>query len=579
MTSKINYDEIINLQPTINIGCLGSVTDGKCFARGTLIKMFDQPDKAVEEVQVGDCIMGNDFTKRMVVSTTSGQDQMYEIQQKIGENYTVNSHHILCLMNQNTGNEFLINTQDFFELDDNKKKNLFGFKNKKGYQNLISDIYQISIQKKNIDNYYGFTIDGNNLFLLADGTVTHNSSMVNTVCNQRTQKHSSEHIKNITIKLGYANAKIFKCSNCPEPECYESFGSHVKKAFCTSCPGKEEMKLIRHISFVDCPGHNDLLLTMLSGVGVMDHSIVVVSGAEDLSSKRQLKEHITAASISELENYIVCLNKLDLIDKDTSMSRYLKLTQYLKNTPLEDVPIIPTSFNRGINKKWLLKYIIEKLNNPKRDLEASPLFRVTRSFDINKPGCSPKELNGGVIGGTLIRGIIKNNDVIELRPGIVKKTKEGLAYKPIITTISSIKSEENDLELAIPGGLIALGTDIDPYYTKNDIAVGNTCGHPGTLPDVYEKIQIIFEPLNDLQVSNQNNNIRMGEMLLVNCNSISIASKVIANENNEITLDLIGRLLCLNEQDTIILSRKLKEGCKIIGKGKLIGGSKAKKGF
>ena len=41
----------------------------------------------------------------------------------------------------------------------------------------------------------------------------------------------------------------------------------------------------------------------------------------------------------------------------------------------------------------------------------------------------------------------------------------------------------------IPGGLIGVGTDLDAYYTKNDTAVGNTIGHPGSLPDVYTDIE------------------------------------------------------------------------------------------
>jgi translation initiation factor 2 subunit 3 len=580
MTSKINYDEIIKVQPTVNIGCLGSVTDGKCFAKGTLIMIFDLHQniktKLVEEIKIGDIIMGDDYTERNVISIVTGEDQMFEIIQSSGTNYTVNSQHILCLFDKKNNKNILINVNDYFNLSIIEKDNLFGYKNIYNEKCIRSDVYTISIVKKNIDTYYGFTIDNNNQFLLADKTVTHNSSMVNTVCNVKTQKHSSEHIKNITIKLGYANAKIFKCNKCPEPQCYESFGSKVSNAYCKYCPNKEEMILLKHISFVECPGHNDLLLTMLSGVGVMDHSIVVVSGAEDISSKRQLKEHIAAASISELENYIVCLNKLDLIDKETSLIRYEKLVNYLQDTPLSDSPIIPTSFNRGINKAWLLKYIVDNLDSPERDLDSSPLFRVTRSFDINKPGTKPSELKGGVIGGTLTKGILKEGDIIELRPGIVKKTDSGLYYKSIITTISSIKSEDNKLAYAIPGGLIALGTEIDSYYSKNDSAVGNICGHPGTLPDVFEKIKLNFISL-DNYFKNDVVPIKVGEMLLVNCNSISVASKVIELNDEYILLDLVGRLLCLNKSDTIILSRKLKEGCKIIGKGILIGGIQAKK--
>jgi translation initiation factor 2 subunit 3 len=51
----------------------------------------------------------------------------------------------------------------------------------------------------------------------------------------KTQKHSDELKKNITIKLGYANTKIFKCPDCPEPQCYQSHHSEIMEAQCKFC--------------------------------------------------------------------------------------------------------------------------------------------------------------------------------------------------------------------------------------------------------------------------------------------------------------------------------------------------------
>ena len=408
------------------------------------------------------------------------------------------------------------------------------------------------------------------------GSVTDGkSSMVNSVCGIKTQRHSSEHIKNITIKLGYANAKIFKCPSCPEPLCYESFDSKKKKAKCENCDSN--MDLVKHISFVDCPGHNDLLLTMMSGVSVMDHSIVVVSAADNINEKRQLKEHISAANVSELNNYLVCLNKLDLVDKDTAKNKYEELNILLQNTPIEDAQIIPTSFNRGYNKKWLLHHICTELREVDRDLESPPIFRITRSFDINKPGCSISELSGGVLGGTLVKGRMNVGDLIEIRPGVVKKTAKGLAYKPLLTTITSIKSENNSLETVIPGGLIGIGTDLDAYYTKNDTAVGNTIGHPGSLPEVYSDIEGTYTIMEKLFDNSDPNifKIKANEMVLINVNSISIACKVTSISKDNISLSLVGKLLCLEEGDIIIISKKLAEGCKIIGKAIFTQGVKA----
>jgi len=406
------------------------------------------------------------------------------------------------------------------------------------------------------------------------GSVTDGkSSMVNTICKIKTQKHSSEHIRNITIKLGYANAKIFKCNNCAEPDCYESFKSNINTAKCSLC--NDEMKLIKHISFVDCPGHNDLLLTMLNGISVMDHSIIVVSAVEAIETKRQLKEHITAAGISNMKDYIVCLNKLDLIERSMVTQKYHEIKRYLENTPIINAPIIPTSFNRGINKKSLLKYIVENFNEPEKNLDKSPLFVVTRSFDVNKPGCLPTDLSGGILGGSLIEGIIKNNDIIEIRPGIIKKTNEGILYKPLVTKITKIKSENNILPLVIPGGLIALGTELDSYYTKNDMAVGNICGYPNKLPNVYNKIKIKFCNLENY-FEESKEIIKVKDNVIINYNSTSILAQIENIKDDVILLNLVGRLICIEKDNILIISRKLKEGCKIIGRGKFIDGIEAK---
>ena len=168
-------------------------------------------------------------------------------------------------------------------------------------------------------------------------------------------------------------------------------------------------------------------------------------------------------------------------------------------------------------------------------------------------------------------------DLIEIRPGVVKKTAKGLAYKPLLTTITSIKSENNSLETVIPGGLIGIGTDLDAYYTKNDTAVGNTIGHPGSLPEVYSDIEGTYTIMEKLFDNSDPNifKIKANEMVLINVNSISIACKVTSISKDNISLSLVGKLLCLEEGDIIIISKKLAEGCKIIGKAIFTQGVKA----
>jgi hypothetical protein len=86
---------------------------------------------------------------------------------------------------------------------------------------------------------------------------------------------------------------------------------------------------------------------------------------------------------------------------------------------------------------------------------ASPELIVIRSFDVNKPGEEVDNLRGGVAGGSVLRGVLKVGDQIEVRPGIVTKDKNGrVKCIPIFSRIVSLHAEQNDLQFAAPGDLV-----------------------------------------------------------------------------------------------------------------------------
>ena len=81
---------------------------------------------------------------------------------------------------------------------------------------------------------------------------------------KRTQQHSQEHkLHGATVKLGYANCKVVRCVGaCPSPVCYTTMGGDDPGASpppCKGCGGATFV--VRHVSFVDCPGHSDLITT------------------------------------------------------------------------------------------------------------------------------------------------------------------------------------------------------------------------------------------------------------------------------------------------------------------------------
>ncbi len=86
-----------------------SVGTGKCHARDTPIIMGDGSIKMVQDIQVGDQLMGDNSKPRNVLSLATGQDMMYRIVPTKGDAYVVNSEHILCLKPTNTGIKYIEN--------------------------------------------------------------------------------------------------------------------------------------------------------------------------------------------------------------------------------------------------------------------------------------------------------------------------------------------------------------------------------------------------------------------------------------------------------------------------------------
>jgi len=320
---------------------------------------------------------------------------------------------------------------------------------------------------------------------VSDGKTTITRKLTGTL----TQKHSSERQKNLTIRLGYANAKICKCSSCSEPECYFSVSSDVMEYICPTC--MSQAKLMNHISFVDCPGHNMLMSTMLNGTSVMDYTILVESTANVNFPAPQTVEHFKCIKSMGITNILTILNKIDLIKKDKASEMCYKLQEFLDSHKCNS-KIIPTSATHEINMDIICMILANlpkplelsdnsKANNsnqsdkkliPKRIIDKIKM-PIIRSFNINKPGTSIKDLQGGVVGGSIQYGIINKSDNLFLVPGMVYQEDNIFKVKPIKCKVVSINSEKNILDKATSGGLIGIKMNIDPGLTADDGLIGN----------------------------------------------------------------------------------------------------------
>jgi translation initiation factor 2 subunit 3 len=311
------------------------------------------------------------------------------------------------------------------------------------------------------------------------GTIGHvangKSTLVKCLSEKETQQYSEEKEKGITVRLGYANSKIWKCQSCPPPQAFGCSDSATFSKNCTVCGGT--MTLVSHISIVDCPGHSDLTSTMLNGSSVMDYAILVEACNANNIPAPQTVEHLMATKMVDIPTSMVVMNKLDLIDRKTADQVVKKIDDYLQKMEIRS-PIVPISARFGLNIDVICEYMA-RMKVPKcRDRNSLFKMIVIRSFDINKPGVDCRQLNGGVIGGTITRGTLNVGDQINIYPGLcIKKTdaeqKSKFKCEPISGKVISIKSEKNCLKYAVAGGLLGIQLTIDPAFSRNDLLAGS----------------------------------------------------------------------------------------------------------
>ena len=381
------------------------------------------------------------------------------------------------------------------------------------------------------------------------------STLVAKLTGIKTQRHTDELKRNITINQGYGNLKIFDDS---------------VNYYTTDSTGEmSDYKLVNHISFVDCPGHHELIQTMLSSIVLMDGAIIVIGVNQSLTQKPQLIQHFAAAKLGKIDKIIICMNKIDLVSKDVLIERKQELDKMLAEYDIKPYAIIPTCFNKKINMKYVIKAIME-LFNPEEYIQRAkrdPIFRVSRSFDINKPGTNWDQVVGGVIGGSLFNGKFMVGDKIEIQPGHIIKGKNGkFSCTPITTTILSIKTDTTELNEIIPGGLIGIRTDLDPYYCKHNGLSGQIVGKVGTLPNIVNEILLNINIVSSFGFVWTP---KVNDLLMLQIGTKMCEAKLMKINKDNYTLTLTKPTCILNNQH-IIVCYMVNKVLKIVGESYLI---------
>lgn len=369
-----------------------------------------------------------------------------------------------------------------------------------------------------------------------------------------TDTHSEELRRGITIKLGYADAVFKKCPNCPEPQCY-TIGEK-----CEKCGGGKP-EVLRKVSFLDAPGHETLMTTAIAASSIMDGALLVIAANEECPQAQTL-EHLMVLDILGIKHVVIVQNKVDLVDKEKALANYKQIQSFVHGSVAERAPIVPVVANYNINTDALIQQIQASIPTPKRDLDSPPLMYVARSFDVNKPGTQIKKLVGGVVGGSLIRGKLHVGDEVEIRPGLKREEKAKETYEPIIADVDALIAGNERIQEAVPGGLIAIGTRLDPSLTKADGLVGNLLGKPGMLPEVLGEFTVEFHMLKRVDIENPP--LKIGEPVVLSIGTTTSIAFIEKMKKNTLALKL-KRPICAEKSAKIALSRKIGQRWRLSG--------------
>jgi len=437
------------------------------------------------------------------------------------------------------------------------------------------------------------------------GDVAHGkSTAVKAMTGKRTQSHSKEQQQHgITIRLGFANAAILRCQGpcCGAcsflPESKDKPKSKLPP--CSQCEGPTSV--VTRVSFVDCPGHAELMATMLSGASTFD--VVLFAAASNVPCPTpQAKQHLLAVKMSGVldgttDNVAIVQTKSELASSSVSaltpaerLKRHAvqgkkSLRKHLgRNAPCFPV-CAPLDVGLDSLAEWIATRATQQQSRKEADDGAARLV-VLRSFDVNRPGQDVDRMVGGVVGGAIVgSGSIAVGDTLEIRPGLHvggasqrKKGKKGddsdpFAVQPLLCKCTSLMSGKTELASAAKGGLIAVGTTICPSYTAENGLVGSVVGRPGTLPPVWgPTLQLDTIEFVQLDKLSSKDLLRKGSQVRCHVGSATVSGTVVRISAKRKRLEVsLQKPLC-GSGGVAIEARSSSGGYTIAAHGRISGG-------
>jgi len=372
-----------------------------------------------------------------------------------------------------------------------------------------------------------------------------------------TKKFSSEQLNGCTVKMGHASLRIY----------YNGTDFLLNPKIIPN-----GFRLIRHFSIADNPGHNSFMTTMVTGTSTIDNALFLISGKTGL--EKQTEQHMRCFKSTNISDLAIIVSKIDLVSTREYLDDLIdKIDEFMTEQDpdqIYDPPIIPLSSIEKINTDFLIKYLVSS-PYPKNiiNLIDKPLnMTIIRSFDVNKPGTSIFDIKGAVFGGSIQEGFLTIGDVICVLPGIIEVLDGVYTYTPLITQVTSLRSDTTDLEVALPGGFIGVSTTLDPSYGKNNRMVGNIIvkiNNKEDITNVCDVTNIIF--VSDVTNLIEQDLIEDNDYLIVIHGSEQIAKLV--SISNGIYKFILNRPLATIIGERVAILTKVGNTIEMVSYGKI----------
>ncbi len=187
-------------------------------------------------------------------------------------------------------------------------------------------------------------------------------------------------------------------------------------------PGNE-----RQVMFIDVPGHEKLVRTMVAGASNIDAVMLVIAADEGISM--QTIEHFDVVRLLDITGGIIVLTKKDLVDDEWLEAITGDVKEFVKGTFLENAPIIPVSSKTGEGIP-VLQEALRELSRHKHERRDSGVFRMPIDRVFTMQGF------GTVIAGTVLSGTVRAGDVVSIYPEGFNATVRGMQVHHHGSTVS-----------------------------------------------------------------------------------------------------------------------------------------------